>query len=627
MANQKIFKPEAPQTFPLVDTPEGKKVSAFGLLWPYQSDISIHLNAFRMGLTREQGGLGPFNHFLSAYCELWPWRAKGINPWFVKRIKTFIYAPERNERIISLASGGGCAKSADVAYYAMCWWWANPTERSVIVGSTTLSALKKRIWHYMTEAVNKAAYHMPGDINSSQAPSIHYSKNDLKHRIHGVALKPGESEKTISDIIGIHPDEGLLFIVDEATDVAPAVLDVQTNLDESDKGKFFQMILMGNSSSRFDPHGRASEPEEGWESVDPDIDEEWKTKLGGRCLYFDCYKSPAVIGKEKYRHNYSFLINQKKIDSEAKRLGEDSPAFWRFVRGFWPPEDTSKTVLTLTMVDRHNANRPARWSGTWQVQLAGLDPAFTSEGDECILRFATLGLMDNGVVGLDFGGPENVVSLALDARSPEPATYQVIRQARDICIARGVEPENFGMDTWGFGAGAGDVIEKEWSPEIHKIVGIGKPSDDFTDGEMLQKASEVYDRRITELWFAMRTFVQSGQIRGLDKSTIEEFCSRTYEWRGRKIVLEGKRDYKKRMGRSENPTGSPDKADAAVIIVEVAKRHGFTPGAREINSHEKLSWQSRWEEMRFGEQIDEREAMWGGDAILESSMFGAWDEE
>jgi len=304
-------KPPPPYTFPVVEQGEGegveKMVEAYGRLWPYQSDITIHLNSYRMGLTKEEGGLGPARHLVEAYMLLWPHRVKGINEWFVRTFKTLVEGPERDEKVITLAGGAGVAKSATIAYYALLWWWTNPTERTVIVASTTISALKKRIWAYMTEGVLKCAYDMPGEINTSQAPCIYYQRQDPKHRIHGVALKPGEAEKTIADIIGIHPDEGLLFIVDEATDVAPAVLDVITNLDESDKGKFFQMIMIGNSNSRFDPHGRASEPMEGWEAVDPDIDESWKTKIGGRCLYFDCYRSPAIISKHK--HNFQFLIN------------------------------------------------------------------------------------------------------------------------------------------------------------------------------------------------------------------------------------------------------------------------------------------------------------------------------
>ncbi len=625
MASSKITKPSAPQTFPTVQTEDGLMVDAFGQLWPLQSDIAIHLNCYRMGLTKEEGGMGPARHFYEAYIRLWPHRAIGVNEWFIKRIKTFVESPAKNERIITLAGGSGIAKSADAAYYAIMWYWADPTRRGVIVGSTTLGSLKQRIWAYLTEAVSQCPYDMGMTVNSSQAPSMFVNKEDRRHRIIGVALKPGESEKTIADIIGFHPEGGVLVLIDEGTDVAAAILDIQTNLDESDKGKFYQMIICGNSCSRFDPHGRASEPADGWDSIDPDIDSEWPTKMGGRCLYFDCYRSPAVIGKEQFRANYNFLINEKKIRSEEIRLGKDSPAFWRFVRGFWPPEDATKTVLTLTMVARHGATSPAKWAGRWQIELAGLDPAFTSEGDECIMQFATLGMMENGLIGLEYG---QTVSMKLDSRSTEPITYQIVRQARDICVARGVEPEFFGMDTWGFGAGAGDMLEKEWSPKIQKVVGIGLPSDEYIDSDMTQKAIDLYDRKITELWFAMRTFVQAGQIHGLEKMAVEEFCSRQYKWAGRKIVLESKRDYKKRMGREDNPTGSPDRADAAAIVLEVAKRHGFRPGGREIDSDERTHWQQKWEELRFGQTFEEREHMWEnvGD-ISDSAMFGAGEDE
>ena len=505
--------------------------------------------------------------------------------------------------------------SADAARYALLWWWSLPEHRTVIVCSTTINALTKRIWSYVTSCCYKARGNLPGIVSNSPPPKILHARHDTKHGIHGAALKEGQSDRTLADLIGIHPDDGLLVIVDEATDVTPAIYDAITNWDSG--GVKFQMIVIGNSKSRLDPHGRLSEPLLGWNSVNPDEDEKWETK-NGVCLFHDCYRSPYVLHPE--RKQLSFLISSKKIAMEQKRLGTNDPKFWRFVRGFWPPEDITKTVLSLSMCEKHGVRDEARWEGRWQITIAGLDPAFTSTGDECILRFATLGPDERGILVLDYGGEENIISMRLDSKSKEPVSYQIVRQAKRECLARGVDPYHFGADTWGIGTGAGDIFEVEWSDQIHRIISIGAPSNRYVDSEMTDQAFELYDRINTELWFSMKTFVEAGQIKGLDEKTIEEFCTREYSWKGRKIRLETKEEYKERMGYGDGPTGSPDRGDAAAIVLEVAQRLGFAPGKREIDMDERGDWEKQWEANRFAEEDSEEQ--WNVDDILDSAMFG-----
>jgi hypothetical protein len=610
----------APQTYPIVETPNGLMVKAFNLYWPPQNDIALHLNAYRLDIKKEHGGLGKVRHLVEAYTIIWPEKARSLHEWTVRRFKTFC----AGHKVITLAGGAGTSKSHDAAMYALLWWWALPMERTVLVASTTIGALQKRIWSYLTEGLRSAVGNMPGIPKTHPTPMILFDRGDVKHGIHGIALREGEAERTLREVIGIHPKEGLLVIIDEATDVTPAITDAITNWDKG--GVNFQMIAIGNSKSKLDPHGRLSRPTKGWNAINPDIDEEWSTQLGV-CLFFDCYKSPAIHAP--YKDRLPFLITKEEIEKEEKRLGKSDPKFWRFVRGFWPPDDLTRTVLTLTMVEKHNASKMAKWEGSWKIWLAALDPAFTSEGDECILRFASMGPFQNGVIGVDFGGEENILSLSLDAKSGEPITYQIVRQAREECKIRGIEAHCFGADTWGFGMGAGDLFEREWSPDIHRVISAGAPSDRFIDSEMGDKANEVYDRRITELWFAMRTFVQSGQVRGLDEISIEEFCSREYVWKGRKMALETKVEYKKRMGRDESPTGSPDRGDAAALILEVARLNGLTANERQINLEEEHDWERKWEnEMGHkGQKEEDREQMWSADGILDSVSFDEkWEE-
>lgn len=614
----------APQSHPIIQTSDGPRIYAYENYWPVMDDIQLELTCYRIDHRPENGGLGKFKHMMKAHNIIWPHLVPSLHEWTFLRFKELC----KGHQVVTLAGGAGTAKSADVARYALLWWWAYAEKRTVLVCSTTISALTKRIWSYIAEGAHKAHGNLPRDISISPPPKLLWSKKDPKHGVHGAALKDGNAEKTLADIIGIHPEEGLLLVVDEATDVTPGITDVITNLDSG--GVNFQMVLIGNSKSRLDPHGKLSKPKLGWNSIDPDKDEVWETE-NGICIYSDCYKSPAVL-----RPNYKpiqFLITRDKIAKEEKRLGLNDPKFWRFVRGFWPSEDLTKTVLSLAMIEQFNAQGKAHWAGMWKHKLAGLDPAFTASGDECILRYADMGVFENGLIGLDFGGEGNITSLQLDSTSNRPISYQIVEETKKECIGRGVEPQYFGADTWGIGIGAGDIFEEIWSRDFHRIMGVGAPSDAFVDSDAGEKAHEVYADRTTELWFALRTLVLAGQVRGLDDQTVEELCSREYSWKGRKMVLESKKDYKKRMGMEDGPTGSPDRADAAVIIVEVARQNGLVINAQSLSERNQDSWEKRWE-IATGhrdESISEdpfSEAAWDADGILGSDSWqgDGWDE-
>jgi hypothetical protein len=608
---------ESPRSYPVIDRGNGPEIYAYGCYWPAMDDIQLELTCWRIDHRPEKGGLGGFRHLMKAHNIIWPHLVPSLHEWTFERFKEI----NRGHQVVTLAGGAGTAKSADVARYALLWWWAYPEKRTVLVASTTISALTKRIWSYIAEGAYKAKGDLPRDITISPPPRLLCNKRDQKHGIHGIALKDGQAEKTLADVIGIHPEEGLLFIVDESTDVTPAVAEVVTNLDSG--GVTFQMILIGNSKSKLDPHGKLSKPINGWNSVDPDRDTKWQTEHG-ICLYSDCYKSPAVL-RPDYKP-IQFLITRGKIAKEEKRLGINDPKFWRFVRGFWPPEDITKTVLTLSMVEKFKGMEKAFWSGDWKIPVAGLDPAFTSNGDECILQFAEMGVMENGLVGLDYGGEKNTISIQLDSKSKEPINYQIVREVKRECVNRGIDPFGFGADTWGIGMGAGDIFEMEWSNEIHRIHSNDVASQEYVDNHLNEKGFEAYYDKATEMYFAMRTFIASGQIRGLTEAAVEEFCTRQYEWKGRKIYLERKPEYKKRMGTEDGPTGSPDRSDACAIVLEVAKRNGFRPNERILEEVDKQDWEKRWETGRTPEKNSDDGAFsmaWDDESILNSAAFSS----
>lgn len=484
--------------------------------------------------------------------------------------------------------------SHDAGMIALLFWLANPKERIVLVASTSLNDLQTRIWGYIQRFYmmehNKNIV-MPGKIfAANQSPKILYDKNDTQHGIFAVPLKPGKDSKPSSNLIGRHAKDAFLAIIDEGTDVNPGFLDAKDNWEQGVNS--FQLMVIGNSNSKFDPHGLLSKPIGGWHTVNPDTDTEWETKQG-ICLYFDCYQSPAIIEKDpdKKKKLGKFLFTEEKIEAAKVSRGENTPGFWRFVRGFWPEDDVIQSVLSLVICDKFHVEEKSMWDGTKSlIRIAGIDPAFHSDGDDCVFRWATLGINDvTGKMTLDFGGKKNIHYIKINDRSDEPPEYQIMNACKKLCKELGIQERNVAVDTWGAGSGFGALIEKEWSKDIMHVESSGRATDTLIASQSDERASDVYDRRVTELWFSMRELVLGDQIRGLDTVSIEQFCTRTYETKGRKYSIEQKKDYKLRLGKVDNHYKSPDEADAATFIIDLARQAYGLRAERTLSESEKQS--------------------------------------
>ena len=78
----------------------------------------------------------------------------------------------------------------------------------------------------------------------------------MKDTIHGmfaVAARQGEDERVISTWLGRHPDEAIMVVLDESTDMPPALVKALPNLESG--VELFQCLAIGNSLSKFDLHG------------------------------------------------------------------------------------------------------------------------------------------------------------------------------------------------------------------------------------------------------------------------------------------------------------------------------------------------------------------------------------
>jgi len=538
--------------------------SKYGISTDYPlSELELELYCFREGLTIDRGGLGKYGHLKNAINLVWPdtiW-----NPWLERQLESLCE--------YQWLAWTGCAASGKTyasSMYALIWWLADPNHSSVILTSTTAKMIRKRAWSNIQSLYNGSSSKFIGNMVDSKT-CLQSKKGDDKSAIFAVAVLDGSTSKAVANIQGIH-GERILAIVDEATDTPPAAFEATSNLSKGCKE--FQFLCIGNPHSKLDEHGRFCEPSNGWASVGVET-QEWETKRGA-CIRFDGMHSPNMKYTEP---KWEFLITKEQVRQSMEFEGEASPRFWKFVRGYWAPEGVVKTVLSETMCEKYNVRTPNHAFENESRVIAGLDPAFG--GDRCVLMFANFGNLESGLMGIEF--TETIV-IPINPGLEEPIHFQIANQVKQACLHRGCDPRNLAVDSTGEGGGLCDIMHKEWSNQFLRVEFGGKASEKSVSDQDSRPSHEAYANKVTELWFSVREWTLRDQIRGMDVDTITEFTQRLFDDERRKVVVERKAEMKARTGKS------PDLADAAALVVEMAREIGA--GRLKSSVEEDRQWAS-----------------------------------
>lgn len=520
--------------------------------------LTVEKLAFALRHPVEKGGLPRIQHYHNLLRLLFPTYVPDRDDhWGMSQDESLC-----EKKWIAWPGCAGSAKTCRASLFAVVWWLCAPSKSSVILTTTTKKALRQRSW----AEVLKFHSMLPKGLaigNMIQSQTIWQSKaGDDKHAIIGIAVEGGTVQKAVDGIKGVHTWRQLI-IVDEATSCPEAVFEAAANLFSYPND--FQMLVIGNPFSRFDPLGKYCEPKDGWKSVSIATDN-WESKIKpdgnpGHVVRFDAQEAPNIVhNRVVNRHQ----ITKQKYDAACAGSFKDSPRFWAEFRGFWPPDGLTRTIFTESLLITMDGFGKHVFSGQGKKKLAGLDPAFGG-GDRIILRFGSLGRTEAGKMGLQV---EESINLKINAHSTNPVHFQLAEQVMAECQARGVTQSYFGLDSTGEGGGLADIIERLWGRGIRRVEFGGKPSERKISEVDARLCCDVYDRRVTELWYTCREFLMAGQLKGLGPEASFEFCNRIFDDLGKKIVLETKADMKERMsGRS------PDEADAIAVLVEVARQN------------------------------------------------------
>ena len=487
---------------------------------------------------------------------------------------------------------GTSSKSTSIGLDAFLFWLSDPWNTAVIIVSTSLDSAGKRIWKEVIRfylAFSRAVGgYKEATMGTSPRPYIspyrkdEPTKRDTAHGMYVTALqKKADVEEEIEYIKGFHPRR-IMVVADELDSLrehGKALWEVFIdNLSSGTMEARFRGL--GNDPSLFNQLGELMQVEKGKPITL--ADKEWTSIHGVKCIRLDAWDSPNIRDNNKW----TGLIRQEDIDRIVTRQGENSPSVWIQLHGLHPPEGTENTVLSEPMLSKFNCRDGVTWQRSF-TSCAALDPAFG--GDECILRQFDYGADVNGKTKVLFHEP---IALKIKADPNLPEEYQIAEQVMAWCKSAEhlIQPENFVGDSTGTTGGAMAVLKREWSNRVNEVEFGGKPSDLIVSEENPVPANELYDRKVTELWFSFREFVQADMIRGLDSETAAQFCSRHFEIVNRKTRIETKGDMKSR-GLS-----SPDKADATACAIQLLRNKGIHASIHTIIKTQQSKETERWME-------------------------------
>jgi hypothetical protein len=478
---------------------------------------------------------------------LWPQVMDSWNDW--NELALWAWTNHSEIGVTGCASAG---KTFTFTLLCLLEYLAKPMGTRVSLTSTTVPTLRGRVWAEMMRFTRPVSPLFGLNIVDSQT-KIQFQKGDDRSSIIAVAVESGSIEHAVGRLQGVHLPR-MVIMVDEAAQTNPAIFSARANLQTGTN--FYRFVAIANASSMFDAHGLFCEPAMGWGSIQDD-DEFWETKTG-ICIRFDGLKSPNV---KAGRLLYPYLFSLDNIESIRKTSGEGSLEWNSYVRGMWSKSGVRNTIVDSAMIQEGGAREKVVWAGGGIQTIAALDPAFTTDGDDCVMRLAQYGKATDDEVALQL---TDCVKLNLMESETYPIFYQIADQAIEILNKHKIKPENFAIDTTGAGAGVADIISQRWNNGFKRVSFGGSATDSAISMEDDRPAKSIYANRVTQLWGQIKSIIMAGRLRGLDDITARELCARIYTLKNERMLIESKKELKKRTKGA-----SPDRADALALLCEI----------------------------------------------------------
>lgn len=564
-------------------------IQAYGRSFPANMMAwRIELECYRYKLDT---GLQPWEHLKNATQLLYPEEYRW-SYW-----SDLIFRATCENDFLSIWGAGGTGKSTTCAIWDLMDWLADPKGTTTKIFTTSMG---KQVLRHFGEVTR---YHSmrPGVVHGEYVPSEAAIFYRDEHGIYPKATIIAQSVKQdaqgkVSEIgnFGVHNIRNRM-VIDEANGTPAAAL--KSSVNQAQGGESFKVRLIGNPSHPEDLLCAHSLPITGtFDDLDPDTDVEWDTfKNGvklGKCIHLDGLNSPRIKHPDGEKL-YPFLLGQKGIDFCLAMEGKDSQAWWEQIRGFVTKTSRITDRIFDGQIIRGTDSRNRVVLIGEVIRLAGIDPAWSSGGDRCILKLARLGYAVDGRRVLI---EDEKIHIKIKDSRTDPVSNQIARQAHEAMTQYRVPPTNVITDCTGTQHGVPDVLQLNygWYPMRCSFGGGAseRPISSFDP----TPAREKYFNRVTEMWSRAADTMRYRGFYGLDDETIAELGSRRFIMQGKKQMAESKKEMKTRIGKS------PDLADTTILLDTIAREmYGFCPEAN-IPTPKRFDW---GEEEEQGEAASE----------------------
>lgn len=515
------------------------------------------------------------------------WTPTQFNPNPQYTVDLWKLAAESNTGLIMGAAS--CSKSYGVGVWLFLQWIRDPQWTTIKVVGPSEDHLEQNLFSHLVGLHQKASLPMPGEIGQL---FIGIDRRNQYSAIKGVVIPVGKVKKA-GRLQGAkriprnhnHPIFGplsrLFIFIDEIENVPGGLWsdidNVLSNIDGDGNLKIFGAF---NPTNQTDEVGKRVEPPFGWENFNADEHFRWKSLRGWDVLRLDGERSENVLQDKVV---YPGLQTRIGLDTIARNAGgRQSPGYFSMGRGAYPPTGIDFSLIPPGLFQKSRAEF-VWYSKT--TPAASADLALEG-GANCVVTLGKYGIVSGMKLPPSLEFPEGNTVMFKDRMGqviprwgcqadqqfilPKGDSVAMSSAIESLCRKAGVKPENLCIDRTGHGQGVSDLLRHNWSSAIISINYSESPSETKLLIEDSLPCNELYDRIHSELWFALRAFVEYQYCLlapTLDVSRLtQQVTQRKYRTVGKKSRIESKKDYVSRG------FVSPDEADSLTLFVHACRK-------------------------------------------------------
>lgn len=559
-------------------------IERYGLRWDPTKfdDAQIECYMIRKGgrwktASGKEVGEGDFFHYKRLFRLYWPHEDE--HRWEDAGLQTILSA-----QFSTLMGCTGSAKTSTASKFALCFYSVWPKGTTILISSTDMRGLEMRVFGRIKELIQHAKDrydHFPGHVIDSKKviATDDIEEGQIRNMRDGITCIPCLSSSGgfvgLGKYIGIH-NTRMLFIGDEFQLMQPSILDSIPNLLNNPVTRF---VFLGNPLASNDPLDRVSEPKDGWASVGiPEKTTSWRTKyMDGICLNLPGKDSPNFDFSADQPTRFKYMVSREKEKLVRESYGEGSVQYNSQIGGVRIAGLTARRIITREIAERFNCFRKPVWDGSHPIEkIYSIDAAYGSiGGDKCMAGWIEVGTEVGGKKIINIG-PQKIVPIS--PHTGVPPDDQIAIWVRQECENEDIPEDRVFFDGRTLLMSA---FARLWHGKCQPVDFGARPTNRPVSLDMkvydeekkvtrLKLCSEHYSKFVTELWFALRYSMESGQITGMTDELIADATPREYKIvRGNLIEAESKKDMRARTGIS------PDMTDQVVTAIEGARRFGF----------------------------------------------------